>query len=110
MERNASSGLGVLGGLMIGAVGGFLVGLLMAPQSGSRTREQVAENLGDLSLRANELAENVKGNTESLLSTTRTTIEEKLSLLNEAVEAGRKAAAYKREELIEGEGPTPGEA
>lgn len=110
MERRSASGLEVLGSLVIGAVGGFMLGMLFAPQSGSRTREQVAENLGDLSLRANELAENVKGNTESLLNTTRTTIEEKLTLLSEAVEAGRKAAAYKREELIENDGPSPEQA
>lgn len=106
MERRGSaSGPEILGGFVLGAVGGFLMGLLYAPQAGSRTREQVQENLGDLALRANEMAENFKGNTESLISTTRTTIEEKLNLLNEAVEAGRKAAAYKREELIEGEEP-----
>lgn len=110
MERRSASGLEVLGALMIGAVGGFALGMLLAPQSGSRTREQLAENLGDVSLRASELAENVRGNTESLINTTRTTIEEKLSLLNEAVEAGRKAAAYKREELIDGEEPAPGDA
>lgn len=102
-HRSSASGLEVLGGFVLGAVGGFLLGLMYAPQAGTRTREQVQENIGDLALRANELAENVKGNTESLLSTTRTTIEEKLNLLNEAVEAGRKAAAYKREELIEGD-------
>jgi gas vesicle protein len=110
MERRSASGLEILGAMLLGAAGGFALGLLLAPQSGSRTREQLAENLGDVSLRASELAENVKGNTESLINTTRTTIEEKLNLLSEAVEAGRKAAAYKREELIEGEEPSPGEA
>ncbi len=104
MERRSASGLEVLGGLLIGALGGFALGMLLAPQSGRNTRSQLGENLGDMGLRASELAENVRGNTESLLNTTRTTIEEKLALLNEAVEAGRKAAAYKREELIEGEG------
>lgn len=103
MERRSASGWEVLGGLLVGAVGGFALGMLLAPQSGRTTRSQLGENLGDMGLRASELAENVRGNTESLLSTTRTTIEEKLALLNEAVEAGRKAAAYKREELIEGE-------
>ncbi|MBM3269535.1 MAG: hypothetical protein FJZ01_18045, partial [Candidatus Sericytochromatia bacterium] len=43
-------------------------------------------------------------NTESLLASTRHTIEEKLQVLGEAMDAGKKAAAYKREELIEGEG------
>lgn len=102
MERR-TSGFEVLGGLVIGAAVGFVAGMLFAPQSGGRTRDQFNENLSDIKLRTNEMMDNLKGNTESLISSTRNTIEEKLSLLNEAVEAGRKAAAYKREELIEGE-------
>lgn len=103
MERRGASGLEVLGGFVLGAVGGFLLGMVLAPQGGGRTREAVTENLSDLGLRASEIAEDVRGSTESLIQTARTTIEEKLNLLSEAVEAGRKAAAYKREELIEGD-------
>lgn len=102
MERQ-TSGYEVLGGLVIGAALGFVAGMILAPQSGGRTRDQLNENLSDIRLRTNEMMDNLKGNTESLISSTRSTIEEKLTLLNEAVEAGRKAAAYKREELIEGE-------
>lgn len=102
MERR-TSGLEVLGGLVLGAAVGFVAGMILAPQSGGRTRDQLGENLSDLRLRTNELVDNLKGNSESLLTSTRSTIEEKLTLLNDAVEAGRKAAAYKREELIEGE-------
>ncbi len=46
----------------------------------------------------------LRGNTESLLTSTRAAIEEKLALLNDAVEAGRRAAERKRAELIEIEG------
>lgn len=106
MERR-TSGLEVLGGLVIGAAVGFVAGMILAPQSGGRTRDQLGENLSDIRLRTNELMDNLKGNTESLLTSTRSTIEEKLNLLNEAVEAGRKAAAYKREELIEGDDNAP---
>ena len=106
MERR-TSGLEVLGGLVIGAALGFVAGMVLAPQSGGRTRDQLNENLSDLRLRTNEMMDNLKGNTESLITSTRSTIEEKLTLLNEAVEAGRKAAAYKRDELIEGEDIAP---
>lgn len=106
MERR-TSGLEVLGGLVIGAALGFFAGMVLAPQSGGRTREDLNENLSDLRLRTNEMMDNLKGNTESLISSTRSTIEEKLTLLNEAVEAGRKAAAYKRDELIESEDTPP---
>ncbi|MBI6545176.1 MAG: YtxH domain-containing protein [Cyanobacteria bacterium NC_groundwater_1444_Ag_S-0.65um_54_12] len=92
-------------GLLVGALGGFVAGLLVAPQSGTKTRESLYDGLAELKVRTNEVLESVRGNTESLLNSTRSTIEQKLSLLNEALEAGKKAAAYKREELIEGEGP-----
>lgn len=106
MERR-TSGLELMGGLVIGAALGFVAGMILAPQSGGRTRDQLNENLSDIRLRTNEMMDNLKGNTESLITSTRTTIEEKLNLLNDAVEAGRKAAAYKREELIEGEDDAP---
>lgn len=104
MEQRSGGSLELLTGMILGAMGGFVVGLLMAPQSGTKTREQVSETVSDLRVRANEVLENVKGNTESLLTSTRATIDEKFNLLGEALEAGKKAAAYKREELIEGEG------
>ncbi|MBM3275784.1 MAG: YtxH domain-containing protein [Candidatus Sericytochromatia bacterium] len=99
-----SGTLELLTGLIVGALGGFAVGMLMAPQTGTRTREQLNDQISDLRVRTNEMLEHVRGNTESLLASTRTTIEEKLNLLSDAMEAGKKAAAYKREELIEGEG------
>ena len=40
-----------------------------------------------------------------MLDTTRQAIEEKMALLNEAIEAGRRAAEYKRAELIENDNP-----
>ena len=103
MEQRSGT-LELLAGLVVGAIGGFAIGLVMAPQSGTRTREQINDQLSDLRVRTNEVLEQVRGNTESLLSSTRRTIEDKLNLLSEAMEAGKKAAAYKREELIEGEG------
>jgi gas vesicle protein len=102
--ENRSSGWELLGGLAIGAVGGFLVGLAVAPKTGNETRESLGTSLTDVSDRATDVLENLRGNTESLLNSTRAAIEEKLALLNDAVEAGRRAAEYKRAELIENDG------
>ncbi|MEB3300037.1 MAG: YtxH domain-containing protein [Candidatus Sericytochromatia bacterium] len=103
--RNGSGDL--LAGFLLGAVGGFLAGVVMAPQSGNRTREQVAEQMGDLRTRTQEVLDKVRGNTEEVLDQVRVSLDAKLSTiqgaLEEAYEAGRKAAAYKREELIEAE-------
>jgi gas vesicle protein len=102
--ENRSSGWELLGGIAIGAVGGFMLGLAMAPKPGDETRGELNASLTDVRDRTNDMLESLKGNTESLLTTTRLAIEEKLALLNDAVEAGRRAAEYKRAELIENEG------
>lgn len=104
MENRSSGGWELLSGLAIGAVGGFLLGLAVAPKAGDETRGELSTSLTDVRERTNDMLESLKGNTESLLNTTRIAIEEKLALLNDAVEAGRRAAEYKRAELIENEG------
>ena len=102
--ENRSAGWELMGGLAVGALGGFLLGMMVAPKAGVDTRERFGDTVLDLRERTTDLLENVRGNTESLLNSTRAAIEEKMALLNDAVEAGRKAAEYKRAELIEQEG------
>ena len=99
--ENRSTGWELLGGLAIGALGGFMVGLMVAPMAGSDTRTALGTSATDVRDRTNDLLENLRGNTEQLLNSTRAAIEEKMALLNDAVEAGRRAAEYKRAELIE---------
>ena len=104
MENRSSGSWELLGGLAIGAVGGFLLGLAVAPKAGNETRGELSGSMSDVRERTNEDLESLRGNTETLLNSTRAAIEEKLALLNDAVEAGRRAAEYKRAELIENEG------
>jgi len=103
--ENRSGGWELLGGMAIGAVGGFLLGMTLAPKGGDETRDNLNGSLQDARQRTNDLLENFRGNTEALLNSTREAIEEKLQLLSEAVEEGRKAAEYKRAELIDREHP-----
>jgi len=48
-------------GIIVGAVGGFLAGLLMAPTSGQKTRERLANE----ALRAADVARNIAEQAES---------------------------------------------
>lgn len=100
--ENRSSGWGLMGGLAIGVVGGFVAGYWIGtrPAEGG---DRLSDALLDLRERSSELMESMRGNTETLLASTRQAIEEKMNLLNDAVEAGRRAAEYKRAELIEQE-------
>jgi hypothetical protein len=95
--ENRSGGWELLGGLAIGALGGFLMGVMVAPRAHGDQREAIA----DMRHRTTDLLETVRGSAETLLSSTRSTIEEKMTLLNDAIDAGRRAAEYKRAELIE---------
>jgi len=101
MERRSASVAEVVLGVAVGALGGFIAGLLLAPQPGQRSRERLAENLQDLGVRAAELAENVRGNTESLIASARNHIEESFEHLNESVEMAQKEMDRKRAEFPE---------
>lgn len=100
-ESSKSGGWELLGGLAVGAVGGFVLGLMLAPRERPEAAEGESEAYSDLRERTHDMLESLRGNTEALLNQTRAAIEERMALLNEAVEAGRKAAEYKRAELIE---------
>ncbi|MEB3222300.1 MAG: YtxH domain-containing protein [Candidatus Sericytochromatia bacterium] len=90
----------LVGGLMVGAVGGFMLGVLLAPRQGDAARDRIDESLEDFRDRAEDFIGNLRGNTENLLNQTRTAIEERITLITEAIEEGRKAADDKRAELV----------
>lgn len=104
-RQETGRGWDMVGGVVVGAVGGFLLGLLLAPRQGDEARERFGDSVSDLRDRTGDFIESLRGNTEALLNQTRSAIEERITLLNEAIEEGRKAAEYKRAELIEQEGP-----
>jgi gas vesicle protein len=90
----------LVGGLVVGAVGGFMLGVLLAPQRGDAARERLDASLEEFRDRAEDFIGNLRGNTEELLNQARTAIEERITLINEAIEVGRQAAEEKRAELV----------
>ncbi len=53
-------------GLLVGLVAGGLMGLLLAPQSGSETRKQIAECATDLKISAEDLLEELRKSVEEV--------------------------------------------
>jgi ElaB/YqjD/DUF883 family membrane-anchored ribosome-binding protein len=102
-ESSSGGGWPVLAGLAVGAAAGFVLGLVLAPRDRAEGAEGGEDTYSDLREKTNDMLENLRGNTEAILNQTRAAIEERMALLNDAVEAGRKAAEYKRAELIEQE-------
>ena len=91
--------LGVLGGMLIGALAGAVTMLLLAPQSGKDTRKQIQEKGIELRDRTTELVDDtmakVRTNadkiTMDLKSRGQQVAAEQLENLSEAAQAGKKA-------------------
>jgi gas vesicle protein len=103
MADDRGSAAGVLSAFLCGAAMGAAAALLLAPQSGSESRERVRRyvrkaegNLHDLAGRAGEVFEEVVGEGKEF-------VESKKSALREAFEAGREAMRQERDRL-RGEG------
>ena len=96
-DDRGSSAAGVVLAFLSGAALGAIAALLLAPQSGQDSREQLrgyarrAEgNLRDLAGRAGEVIEEAVGEGREF-------VESKKSVLREAFEAGREAMRRERE-------------
>jgi gas vesicle protein len=97
-DKGVSAGLAFLSGVLVGAA----AALLLAPQTGRKSREQLRgyarraeENLQDLAELAGEAF-------DKAVDKGREFVEEKKSVLSEAFEAGRDAMQRERDRLSKG--------
>ena len=88
------NGPSFLMGLLVGGLTGFALGVLLAPQPGSATREQ-------LKARTEELRSRVEGLTQRARSTAEETVESARATLREAAEQARAEAERVQRELQE---------
>jgi gas vesicle protein len=90
-----------LAGVIIGGLIGAAVGLLMAPQPGEETREQLREKGIELRERVVELSEEARKKAGELGEEGRTALETQTVRVKEAIEEGKKAASKKKKDLLE---------
>lgn len=98
-KYTTNSTLGLLGGVLIGALAGAVTMLLLAPQSGKETRKQLQEKGIELSERTAEIVDNsmakVRTNankiTMDLKRHGQEVAAEQLDNVSEAAQAGKKA-------------------
>ena len=102
-DDRGSSSAGVLLAFMSGAALGAVAALLLTPQTGRESREQLrgyarrAEgNLRDMAVRAGETFEEVVGEGKEY-------VDSRKSVLQEAFDAGREAMRRERDRLRGGE-------
>lgn len=75
-ERNVA--LGVLAGIGIGVLVGAVAALLLAPQTGEDTRDEVGKSLNDLNDKVNELGKTVTTKVTTYVDRARAQMAQKL--------------------------------
>jgi gas vesicle protein len=100
MTDNRGCALGAAGlAFVVGGLLGAAAALLLAPQSGRKTQEQLRGYVRRAEEGAHELADKASEVVDKTLDMGREFIQEKKSVLTEAVEAGRTAMHRERERL-----------
>ena len=98
-KHTTNNTLGVLGGMLIGALAGAAAALLLAPQSGKDTRRQIQEKSIELRDRTTELVDdtvakvrtNANKITMDLKNRGQEVAAEQLENVSEVAQAGKKA-------------------
>jgi len=86
-------------GLGLGALIGAAAAVLLAPQSGSDTRQDLMELTDRVKQRTEEMVTELKNNLDELSAKSRDLVDSTRERVEAAIEAGKEAAEVKRHEL-----------
>jgi len=86
-------------GMLLGGIAGVAAALLLAPQPGVETREQMKQKARETRDRASDIIGGAKESAAKATCKGREFVETKKAHVRQAIEAGREAAAKKRAEL-----------
>ncbi len=85
-------------GIIFGVLAGAAIGVLTAPKSGEEVREKIKETVDIYSNKKCDEIAKTKIASVNMIKKMGFTIEKQISRLNDAVKAGRMAAAKRKEE------------
>jgi len=105
-ENGENSSGNILLGLILGLVFGGILGLLLAPDSGEKSREKGAKALKDLTQRVREDLDNPYGVTRTTIDKARYKVQQSVDNLKRQSDAKKHAKAKAREHLDEDLEPT----
>jgi gas vesicle protein len=88
-----------IGYFFLGALVGAGLALLLAPQSGEETQEEIRGKAKKIRTATEKRMRHTQGTLESQLGTVREDVRTRISIVRDAVESGRKAAEEARREL-----------
>lgn len=92
MQNKQFSVFEFLLGVFLGAAAGTLIGLLLAPRSGAESRHRLSEGIKDARGKTEKYVDSARHHSEDGLNQVKHLMEEKFSLLMDAVKAGKSAA------------------
>ncbi|OGI22539.1 MAG: hypothetical protein A2287_08340 [Candidatus Melainabacteria bacterium RIFOXYA12_FULL_32_12] len=101
MSKVADNSVSFGVGLLFGVIAGVVAGVLAAPKSGEEMRQELKETVSNLSQENKELTSCTSISVD-LINKMKYTIEKQISKINDAVKAGKMAAAKRKEELESG--------
>ena len=95
-DRNVA--LNFLAGLGVGALVGAIAALLLAPQSGKDTREDIKAAADDLRAKADKVISDLPVSSDELVKKSKEILESTKSKVQQAIETGKQAVAKPSEE------------
>lgn len=94
-DRNVA--LNFLAGLGVGALVGAVAALLLAPKSGSETREDIRAAAEDLKDKADKAMQDLSESSEELVKKSKEILESTKTKVQQAIDAGKQAVVRKQE-------------
>ncbi len=98
-EMNRHSLASLLLGIGVGALVGVVAAMLLTPQSGQETREDLEDISHKVRDRADEMVQELKQNLDELAAKSRELVDSTRDRLDTAMQAGKEAAGERRDEL-----------
>jgi gas vesicle protein len=96
--------LNFLAGLGVGALVGAVAALLLAPQSGKDTREDIKAAADDLRVKADKVISDLSVSSDELVKKSKEILESTRSKVQQAIETGKQAVNKSTEEVEPTEG------
>ena len=93
--------LNFLAGMGLGALIGAVAALLLAPKSGSETRQDIVNATEDLKTKAGKAMQDITRSSEELVKKSKDLLESTKCRVQNAVDAGKQAMSAKKEQLSE---------
>ena len=93
--------LNFLAGLGVGALVGAVAALMLAPKSGSETREDIKNTADDLKVKADKVMHDISESSDELVKKSKEILETTKSKVQQVIEAGKQTIAQRREGVCE---------